>query len=277
MPIDHFQKSIIAVIQKNRSNQSAVAGGSALHQHGFRLSNDIDIFDTSPKSIQQTALADLTTLEQAGFATTIDANFEGFVRATVAKSDQGATRLEWVRYHAYNYMPFIPDAELGFRLSYVDLAADKLLAAATRREPRDYLDLRMFGRITLPLWNAACAACGKDDAFNPSSLLNAIRRNAHYTNAQLRDGAILPPQFDPIAFGAKVHDQLGRADRALEIIDPHAAGRLTLNDAGKPAIHPKETFSGNFLARPIHHARRLRAISRRADSRRAAAFVLFAA
>ena len=44
MPLDEFQKGVIAVISHNRGPGSPFAGDAVIRQHGFRLSEDQDIF-----------------------------------------------------------------------------------------------------------------------------------------------------------------------------------------------------------------------------------------
>ena len=44
MPLDEFQKSVIAVVSRNRDSGSPFAGGAVIQQHGFRLTEDQDIF-----------------------------------------------------------------------------------------------------------------------------------------------------------------------------------------------------------------------------------------
>ena len=44
MSLDEFQKGVIAVISRNRDPGSPFASGAVIKQHGFRLSEDQDIF-----------------------------------------------------------------------------------------------------------------------------------------------------------------------------------------------------------------------------------------
>ena len=53
MPLDEFQKGIVAVISSNRGPQNAFTGGSVIQQHGFR-------FPTSRTSLLPT-MGDWTT------------------------------------------------------------------------------------------------------------------------------------------------------------------------------------------------------------------------
>lgn len=44
MPVDDFQLSVLRSMADLRTPSSVIAGASDLHQHGWRLSNDLDIF-----------------------------------------------------------------------------------------------------------------------------------------------------------------------------------------------------------------------------------------
>ena len=65
----------------------------------------------------------------------------------------------------------------------VDLATNKVMAAAGRREPRDVVDLVMIHEQVLPLGAVVWAAVGKSLGFTPEGLINEIRRLARYTEA----------------------------------------------------------------------------------------------
>src|ERR1700723_1847075 len=51
----------------------------------------------------------------------------------------------------FRFFPAIADALFGYRLHVADLATNKALAAAGRREPRDVLDLIYIDERHLPL------------------------------------------------------------------------------------------------------------------------------
>jgi hypothetical protein len=63
----------------------------------------------------------------------------------------------------------------------VDLATNKIMAAAGRRELRDVVDPVTIHHEILPLGAAAWAAVGKSLGFTPEGLVNEVRRLARYT------------------------------------------------------------------------------------------------
>lgn len=89
-------------------------------------------------------------------------------------------KLEWLRDSDFRFFPIQPDDVFGYRLHVVDIATNKALAAAGRREPRDVLDLLTIDEQHLPLGAVIWAAVAKDPGFSPESLIADIRRNARY-------------------------------------------------------------------------------------------------
>ena len=65
MPLDEFQKDIAAALSANRNTGSPFAGGAVIQRHGFRLSNDQDIF--TGWDLEDIAERDIATLEGAGY------------------------------------------------------------------------------------------------------------------------------------------------------------------------------------------------------------------
>ena len=50
----------------------------------------------------------------------------------------------------YNFYQPVPDPEFGWRLHFADLAVNKVLAAASRRQPRDLVDLYLVHTSAAP-------------------------------------------------------------------------------------------------------------------------------
>jgi hypothetical protein len=55
--------------------------------------------------------------------------------------DDAQTRLEWVADSDFRFFPTMPDELFGYTLHPVDLAINKVMAAAGRRALRDFIDL----------------------------------------------------------------------------------------------------------------------------------------
>ena len=70
MPLSEFQKEVMAVISKNRSEQSHIAGGIVLNvsDDSARFSHDFDIFHEAAEAVQVASERDCSSLEEAGFA-----------------------------------------------------------------------------------------------------------------------------------------------------------------------------------------------------------------
>jgi len=181
MPLTNFQLKIAQLLAVNRSDDSYLAGGAALHfsPNSKRYSNDLDYFHDSVERVASAFNVDRATLINAGFAVEIQMNQPGFIRAIVTKEGD-ATKIEWAHDSAWRFMPPIKNSEVGTQLHPIDLAINKLLALAGRDEPRDFLDILDIHSNILPLGALLWAAVGKDPGFTPFSLLEIIRRRGKY-------------------------------------------------------------------------------------------------
>src|ERR1017187_10951786 len=65
--------------------------------------------------------------------------------------EDAVTRLEWVVDSDFRFFPTMPDDIFGYLLHPVDLATNKVMAAAGRREGRDLVDLVTVYTGILPL------------------------------------------------------------------------------------------------------------------------------
>ena len=179
MPLSRLQSEILSLLAANRNPESYVAGASALNQDSPRYSKDIDIFHDLEEGVARASDADTRFLAQNGFLIEWMRREPGF-HAVIASKDGDATKLEWVRDSDFRFFPTMPDPLFGYRLHFADLATNKALAAAGRREPRDILDLLYIHERLLPLGAVIWASVAKDPGFSPESLIAEIRRNARY-------------------------------------------------------------------------------------------------
>ena len=140
MPLTDLQRSILCVIAQNRSPDSYVAGGSVLNAHGGRYSRDIDVFSDSAERSAIVAELDANALEASGFGVEWALKAGGFSRAIISNADD-QTKLEWASDSAFRYFPTQPDPEFGYTLHPVDAACNKIMAAVSRAETRDAVDL----------------------------------------------------------------------------------------------------------------------------------------
>jgi len=186
MPLTQFQSIILKLLAKQRTPESHIAGGIAINQSETspRFSKDIDIFHDSNALALKTAIEDAKLLENAGYQIEWQQKLEGFCRIKVSL-DKESILLEWVYDSVFRFFPVITDDLFGYRLHPFDIATNKVLAAASRKEPRDFVDILFLHDTYLHLGAIIWAACGKDPGFSPQSIIEHIDRNK----------AISPPEF----------------------------------------------------------------------------------
>jgi len=181
MPLTEFQRVLARLLAQNRSADSHLAGGAALHfsPNSLRYSNDLDFFHDSAERLARAFFEDRALLEAHGYEIDVGMSQPGFIRAVVRRGAE-ATKLEWVHDTAWRFMPVLPHPELGFQLHPIDVAVNKVLALAGRTEPRDFLDVLFIHREVLPLGALCWAGVGKDPGFTPLSLLELLQRKGRY-------------------------------------------------------------------------------------------------
>jgi hypothetical protein len=177
MPLTPFQGEVLRLVSANRTPDSYLAGGAALHiePRSKRYSNDLDFFQDTEARVASAFADDRATLEHSGYQIDVLLQQPGFVRAVVKKGAD-ATKVEWAHDSAWRFLPTVKHDVAGFQLHPIDLAINKLLALAGRNEPRDFLDIIEVHRHVLPLGALCWAAAGKDPGFTPPLLLDLLRR-----------------------------------------------------------------------------------------------------
>jgi hypothetical protein len=190
MPLTPLQQRILSVIARNRDADSFVAGATVIQRTGIRRSRDIDIFHDAEKHLRVAAETDTRALQDAGFTVTVELDSPAFVRAIV-DADGERTKLEWVVDSEFRFFPTVPDSEFGFVLHPLDLATNKILAAASRFEVRDALDLLWIDQHVQPLGAVAWAAVEKDPGWMPDGLLSNLRWRTRYQDYHLAEEDLL--------------------------------------------------------------------------------------
>ena len=253
MPLNPLQRRVMATIAAQRNPESYIAGGAALHRRGIRDSHDIDIFNDREDILDRAVAADAAALAEAGFELTWERQTPSIHRALVG-AGVDATRLEWVVDSEFRFFPVVPDPEFGFLLHPLDLAANKVLAAAGRFEARDAVDVLWVDKHIQPLGALAWAACEKDPGWMPEGILTEIKFKSRYQDYQLAD-----LQLDQAITAAELNNRLravvARAESLVAAIPrdlPYAAllrpdGSLAQPDPGRP-----ETLEGLV----VHHGSR---------------------
>jgi hypothetical protein len=186
MPLTAFQHQVFATLRRSRSPESFVFGATVLNATDAtpRYSRDIDLCHDIEVAVAESANADESALNAAGYTVIWQLRQPMFHRATVTRHD-GSVKLEWVFDSAFRFYPVEPDDELGWRLHFADAATNKLLALSGRAEPRDFVDAIHLNETYLSLGALAWAAAGKDEGLNPRLILDLADRFARYRQADI--------------------------------------------------------------------------------------------
>jgi hypothetical protein len=228
VPLSEHQAEILRLLAAHRNPQSDVAGAAALNQDGPRFSADIDIFHDREEAVAQAAEADTALLAGNGFGVHWLRREPGIHAAVVQRLGE-STRLEWVRDSDYRFFPTLKDDLFGYRLHIADIATNKALAAAGRREPRDVLDLLYIHDRHLPLGGVIWAAVAKDPGYSPESLITEIHRNARYRADDYADLDLTEP-VDAAAVSKRLRESLAEADTFVRAMPAGREGLLFLKD-----------------------------------------------
>ena len=131
MPLSQIQIDVLRLLAAHRDPESYVAGATPLNRNTARYSDDIDVFHDREEGV--TAIT--PALYRRGSHTATPAHaWNGSWTATTGFSRRYAMRQTF-----------------GYVLHPVDLAMNKVMAAAGRREVRDLVDLVMIHHTILPL------------------------------------------------------------------------------------------------------------------------------
>lgn len=229
MPLSKLQSEILQLLATHRSPESYVAGATVLNQDGPRFSGDIDIFHDREERVAQAAAEDTALLTENGFAIARWLRREPGIHVAVVQRRGESTKLEWVTDSDFRFFPTVQDNLFGYRSHVVDIATNKALAAAGRREPRDVLDLLYIHERHLPLGAVIWAAVGKDPGYSPESLITEIRRNARYRADDYADLALVEP-VDAGAVSRRLRAVLEEADMFVRAMPVGKEGLLFLQD-----------------------------------------------
>lgn len=151
-----------------------------------------------------------------------------FYQAVVSRGHE-STRLEWVVDSDFRFFPAVRDAIFGYVLHPIDLATNKAMAAAGRREPRDIVDLVMIHRDILPAGAVLWAAAEKALGFTPEGLIDEIRRLARYSTIDFERVASDPP-VDPVAVMKELKIALDGAENFVAQMPTDKIGLLFIKD-----------------------------------------------
>ncbi|MEI6986565.1 MAG: hypothetical protein WCK65_10580, partial [Rhodospirillaceae bacterium] len=145
----------------------------------------------------------------------------------------------------WNFFGPVQDQEFGWRLHYADLAVNKVLAAASRKEIRDFVDLALIHAAIIPLWHALWAAPGKDDTWSPGSLVDKIRAHSSFRQAEA-EGIVSIAEVKVPQVICLVRSALEEAVAIFPNLPAGTAGKLFIEPDGDVVIKA-ETISGETM------------------------------
>jgi hypothetical protein len=228
VPLTKIQRDVLRLLANQRDPESYVAGAAPLNLNASRYSGDIDIFHDREQRVSAAALEDGATLAAAGYRVTWLRQLPLIYTAEVALGEE-STRLEWVVDSDFRFFPVVRDETFGYRLHPVDLAANKIMAAAGRREVRDLIDTVTIHDTILPLGAVVWAAVEKSPGFTPEGLIAEIRRNANYPLAEWNALRMSGP-VDPKSVTLRLRAALDEAEAFVSRMPTDQVGLLFLEN-----------------------------------------------
>lgn len=232
MALTGFQRALLRVLARNRSPNSVFAGGATLNRGRARWSDDFDIEHTTADAVRAAFLADRDILAANGYEVEELRLAKGIAHARVSAAG-GVTLIDWTQDTAWRFFPAIADREFGWRLHDLDLSVNKVLAAAGRREPRDFHDIVALIQDGIPLSALAWAGCAKDPGLTPSLILDECVHNSRYDPDALRAAVATSAPVDPAAMATTFRVAVRRARDLFETLPLDQAGHLYLDADGR--------------------------------------------
>lgn len=238
MPLTEYQAELARLLAANRTADSHLAGGAALHfqPNSKRYSNDLDYFHDSVERVAEAFAADESLLRQNGYEVQLEMRQPGYIRATIAKGSAG-TKVEWAHDSAWRFMPPLRSPVAGVQLHPVDVSVNKTLALAGRDEPRDFIDILMIDEEILSLGALCWAAVGKDPGFTPLSLLELLRRRGKYQAEDFLRLRLVEP-VDLKSMKQRWLHALAEAENLINRLPPDQAGCLYYSQAKRRFVTP---------------------------------------
>jgi hypothetical protein len=250
VPLSSFQSRLLRLLAGHRNPESYVAGAAPLARSGPRFSHDIDLFHDRELAMQAAVDADAALLAESGFQIEWTRRFPTICSAIVRDGEHG-TLLEWLVDSAYRFFPALQDELFGYVLHPADIATNKALAAAGRREPRDIVDLLGIHEGYLPLGAVVWAASAKDPGLSPEGIIAEIRRNGRYQQADY-DRVMSEVPIDAGITARALRAALDAADEFVRTMPAGKEGLLFLRN-GRAVLPDPATLDGY-----VEHSGRLR-------------------
>ena len=227
MPLHKIQIDVLKLLASHRDPESYVAGSTPLNREAPRYSGDIDVFHDREELVARAAAEDAAVLEEHGYTLQWQRREPAIYAALVGRSSGEVTKLEWVVDSDFRFFPTMRDEMFGYVLHPVDLAMNKTMAAANRREVRDVVDLVTIHETILPLGAVIWAAVEKAPGFTPEGLIAEIRRSSSYSSMEWRALMTSEP-LDPKAIVERLRAALDEAEAFVMKMPSGKAGLLFL-------------------------------------------------
>jgi hypothetical protein len=129
VPLARIQSDILRLLAGHRDPESYVAGSTPLNVNAPRYSNDIDLFHDREDRVARAAEEDGAVLQANGYDLRWLRREPAMYSALAGKGEE-TTRLEWAVDADYRFFPTVSDQTFGYVLHPVDLATNKVMAAA---------------------------------------------------------------------------------------------------------------------------------------------------
>lgn len=235
MSLTKIQSKILRLLAAHRDPESYVAGSTPLNRNVLRFSGDIDVFHDRQERVGQAAKNDCSVLEREGFKVIWLRQEPAIYTAEIGDGEE-STFLDWVADSDFRFFPTVKDELFGYVLHPVDLATNKLMAAAGRRNPADLVDLLAIHEKVLPLGAVIWAAVEKAPGFTPEGVINEIRRTWNYTKEELQEEVQTTEPIEPKAFYARLRSVFDEAEAFVSRMPAEKAGLLFLK--GGQVVQP---------------------------------------
>lgn len=168
----------------------------------------------------------------------------GYVRFFVVPptGDEGdGFKVEWAMESAWRFLP-VESCAAGWQLHPVDLAVNKVIAATSREEPRDYFDVLYAHDNILPLGPLVWAVPGKDPGLPPGVALDLLKRRPRFRREEFDLMQTVQP-MDPVAFAAAWREAIAAAADFLAYAPASTAGNLFVDADGRFGQPARGDFS----------------------------------
>jgi hypothetical protein len=251
MALTPLQRRVCRLLaeERKRSGESYVAGGGALNEllGGSRMSHDVDLFHDTEAALVATWPKDRETLVAAGLTVEPLREQPAFVEVRVRDLDE-TVLVQWVQDSAYRFFPLVEHETLGLTLHPFDLATNKVLALAGRREARDWIDAIQCHEHLQPLGYLAWAAAGKDPGLGPLAIIEEAART-RYSAVEIAALEFGGPAPGAAELSVRWHQAVADAREIVRALPGAQVGRCVIHGDGQlekasPLDLPRELEAG---------------------------------